>query len=124
MVRSIVFARLTCAGSYTRGVRPMSIDIVSPSFTGEIDVLFNAIVCGQIGLSEQESKVESAPTLLPLIANKFRSIRWRYSAVEDGDTNSITCAPIGHAAPKLSVGIRWQDLTCAGCHLNVTCVVS
>src|SRR5258705_5086598 len=101
----------------------MSIDIVRASFTGEIDVLLNAIVCSQIGLSEQKSKVESAPTLLPLITNKFRCIGWGHAAVEDGDTNTITCAPIGHAATDLSVGILWQDLNCATCHLNWTLVV-
>ena len=101
----------------------MTIDIVCAIFAGEIDVLLDPVVSSQVGLRE-ESGAERAAALLPLITYKLGIVTGSNTAVENGNSYSVSGSTVRNAATDLGRCICRQDFAGAGRNFDVTGVVS
>src|SRR5437870_11036207 len=89
----------------------MPIRIISSTFASEIYVLLDAVVSGQI------------PALFPLITRKLCVVASHDAAVEDGNADSVACAPICDSTADLTVNVSRQELARAGRYLDVAGIV-
>ena len=100
----------------------MTIDIVGAIFAGEIDVLLDPVISSQVGLRE-ESGAERAAALLPLITYKLGIVTGSNTAVENGNSYSVSGSTIRNAATDVAGGIFRQNLAGASRNFDVTGVV-
>src|SRR5438309_12032626 len=103
-------------------MRSLSISVVRAIFAREIYMLLDTVISSQVGLRE-ESGAERAAALLPLITYKLGIVTGSNTAVEDGNSYSVSGSPVRNAAADLGGCICRQDFAGAGCNFVVTRVV-
>ena len=103
-------------------MRSVTIGIIGPVFAGEIYVLLDTVVSGQVALRE-ESGAERAAALLPLIAHKLGIVTGRNTTIENGNSYSVSGPTIGDATTNLGRSIFRKNFAGSGCDLDVAGIV-
>src|SRR5438270_5330328 len=104
-------------------MRSVTISVVGAIFAREIYMLLDTVISSQVGLRE-ESGAERAAALLPLITYKLGIVTGSNTAVENGNSYSVSGSTVCNAATDLGRCICRQDFAGAGRNFDVTGVVS
>src|SRR5256886_8480625 len=103
-------------------MRSVTIGIIGPVFAGEIYVLLDPVVSGQVALRE-ESGAKRAAALLPLIAHKLGIVTGRNTTIENGNSYSVSGSAVRNATTNLRRSIFRQNLAGAGRHFDVAGII-